>query len=152
MLVWKRSNHRCTFEEFLTAWALTRRPMCGVTVVHPSGCSTTSNRSLHLADCCFSTKESSPVTTGMQPFTSDRPGRQRPHVGQHSGRLVFQQSPPMQMHMGRTHVHPSCTLCRLETGLTNARCSRRVHVPLRPCGCGCRLQSGCQKTYSVESE
>lgn len=36
----------------------------------------------------------------------------------------------------------------LETVQTNVRCSRRFHVLLRPCGCGGRLQSRCQKNLS----
>lgn len=153
MVSCKRSEHRCTFEEFLTASALTRRPVCGVVAAHHSGCSTNDSCSLHPPDCCFSTKESSPVTTDAQPFTSDRPGRRRPHIGplsaQHGGRLVFQRSPPIQVHMGRTRVHLFCTLCQLGTGQASARCSRRFHVPLRPCGCGCRLQSRCQKNHTA---
>lgn len=109
MVFCKRSNHRCTFEEFPAASEPVRRPVCEVThgPPHEAGVAPTTTA----ADCCFSTKESSPVTAGVQAFSSDGPGRQRPHIGQRSGRLVFHQSPPTQMRKRHTRIGPVFARC-----------------------------------------
>lgn len=130
----RRSHHRFTFEGFPTASAHVWG--CGGPPTPAGGAA-----ALHLAHCCFSTTESSPVTAGAQPFTSDRPG---PPSSARStvASLSFSSLLQCGLRTDRTHVHLFCTLCQLETVQLQPEAPRAAaaHVDV-----DAGLQSRCQK-------